>query len=119
MWRHSERIAKWKISMRFGSAVKRAALLALTLNSVVCAQAPTPSSTPTSAPPSIEANFLLAAAKGGDPKAQFDLGNSYFNTRYVTLAYADALSWYRKSAAQGYAPAVKMQEVEEKLGMIQ
>ena len=45
------------------------------------------------------------AAAAGDAQAQFALGNYYFRARYVTLEYAQALSWTRKSAAQGFAPA--------------
>ena len=42
----------------------------------------------------------LAAAAGGDAKAQFALGDYYFRSRFVTLDYAQVLTWYRKSAAQ-------------------
>jgi hypothetical protein len=44
-------------------------------------------------------------AAAGDAQAQFALGSYYFAARYVTLDYAQALTWFRKSAAQGFAPA--------------
>jgi TPR repeat protein len=44
-------------------------------------------------------------AAAGDAQTQFALGNYYFRDRYVTLDYAQALTWYRKSTAQGFAPA--------------
>jgi uncharacterized protein len=44
-------------------------------------------------------------AAAEDAQAQFALGNYYFRDRYVTLDYAQALTWYRKSAAEGFAPA--------------
>src|SRR5579859_7939983 len=47
----------------------------------------------------------LAAAAAGDVKAQFALGDYYFGIRFHTLDYADVLIWYRKAAAQKYAPA--------------
>ena len=48
---------------------------------------------------------IQKAAAAGDAQAQFALANDYFRRRYVTLNYAEMLSWYRKSAAQGFAPA--------------
>jgi TPR repeat protein len=48
---------------------------------------------------------IRQAAAAGDAQAQFALGNYYFRIRYVTLDYAQVLTWYRKSAAQGFAPA--------------
>jgi TPR repeat protein len=48
---------------------------------------------------------IQQAAAAGDAQAQFALANDYFRARYVTLGYAEMLAWYRKSAAQGFAPA--------------
>lgn len=91
-------------SMSFRTAATRTAFFIFTLAAVAEAQAPA-TLTPTTAPPSREPNTLLAAAAAGDTQAQFDLGNYYFRARYATLDYADALSWFRKSAAQRFAPA--------------
>lgn len=97
--------------MSLQTTILRAGLCLFAMAAVVHAQAPTssaaraPVSTPTNSPLGSDPNSLLAAANGGDAQAQFALGNYYFNPRYVTLDYADAVSWYRKSAAQGYAPA--------------
>jgi hypothetical protein len=44
-------------------------------------------------------------AADGNAQAQFALANDYFHARYVTLNYVEMLTWYRKSAAQGFAPA--------------
>jgi TPR repeat protein len=44
-------------------------------------------------------------AAAGTAQAQFAVANDDFRTRYVTLNYAEMLILYRKSAAQGYAPA--------------
>src|SRR6185437_5725455 len=52
-------------------------------------------------PPSSD---IAEAAAAGNAPAQFALANELFVSRYQTLDYAD-LVWYRKSAAQGYAPA--------------
>lgn len=97
--------------MSFRITAMRAACLLFATAAIAHAQAPTASptqaqlATPTPAAPGTDFNSLLAAANAGDAQAQFALGNYYFNSRYVTLDYADAVSWYRKSAAQGYAPA--------------
>ena len=91
--------------MSFRTTVTRAALFLFALTAVARAQAPEQTSTQATASPGTEPNSLLAAAAAGDAQAQFNLGNYYFGTRYVTLDYAQALSWYRKSAAQGFAPA--------------
>ena len=47
---------------------------------------------------------MAEAATAGNAPAQFALANELFVSRYQTLDYAN-LVWYRKSAAQGYAPA--------------
>jgi TPR repeat protein len=46
----------------------------------------------------------LPAAKQGDPRAQFTVGY-FYEHGLVTPAFATAADWYRKSAAQNYAPA--------------
>jgi len=68
------------------------ALLSLCLvPTLLCAQEPAPDT--------------LASASAGDAKAQVALGDYYFRIRFQTLDYADVLIWYRKAAAQRYAPA--------------
>lgn len=44
-------------------------------------------------------------AEGGDPDAQFNLGQAYKLGRGVPLDLAMAQSWYRKAAAKGHAQA--------------
>jgi len=48
---------------------------------------------------------LRTAAEAGNAQAQFALANELFAARHLTLNYAEILTWYRKSAAQGFAPA--------------
>src|SRR5579862_3139436 len=92
--------------MSFRRTAALSAFSLLVLAAVAQAQAPTQTSTQEPAPSRNEdPNSLLAAASAGDAQAQFALGDSYFNARYVTLDYAQALAWYRKSAAQRFAPA--------------
>lgn len=97
--------------MSFQTTAVRAGLCLFAMVTVVRAQAPASSptqaqlSTQTAAPTGTDPSSLLTAANAGNAQAQFALGNYYFGNRYVTLDYADAVSWYRKSAAQGYAPA--------------
>ena len=45
------------------------------------------------------------AATVDSAQSQFALANEYFGARFSTLDYADMLTLYRKSAAQGYAAA--------------
>src|SRR3984957_8796399 len=71
--------------------------------------APAPVEAPSDAtPPSADNEFyaLLGPAEAGDAQAQFALGNHYFDGRGVAEDYGQALSWYRKSADQNYAPAL-------------
>src|SRR5439155_1144528 len=70
------------------------------------AQAPVQTSTQATAPPP-DGDFyaLRGPAAAGDAQAQYALGNYYFRARCLTLEHAQALTWYRKSADQGYAPA--------------
>lgn len=44
-------------------------------------------------------------AEAGDPRAQFGLGNLYFNGLGLEKNQQAAFDWYLKSARQGYAPA--------------
>jgi len=48
----------------------------------------------------VNVSSLRERAAAGDAQAQFDLGNYYFRGRYLTLEHANALTWYRKSAAR-------------------
>ena len=52
--------------------------------------------------------FLLELekkAEAGDPYAQFNLGNAYYNGNGVPQDYKEAVKWYTKSAEQGFADA--------------
>jgi TPR repeat protein len=42
------------------------------------------------------------AADQGDQLAQFKIGLLYYNGKGVAQDYAQAMSWYRKAADQGY-----------------
>ena len=83
--------------MRFRTRAWAAAFFALALVLTVRAQAP--------APANEDIVSLRAQAEAGNAQAQFALGNHYFNVTGVPPDYAQALIWYSKSAAQGYAPA--------------
>jgi len=48
---------------------------------------------------------LIASAKGGDAKAQFDLGNAYMKGEGVNVDVARGVKWCRAAAYQGYTPA--------------
>ena len=54
-----------------------------------------------------EPNFAAVqkAAKGGDAKAQFNLGSMYDQGRGVAKNERKAVEWYQKAAAQGNASA--------------
>lgn len=54
---------------------------------------------------------LTAKANAGDPVAQYDLGYAYYASNGIENYERNtetALSWFRKSADQGYAPAMFM-----------
>ena len=44
---------------------------------------------------------MRAAAEGGDPQAQYELGAEHYRKR----AFPEAVGWWRKAAEQGYAEA--------------
>src|SRR5262249_28566095 len=76
-------------------------------------QVPTQEQTPVQAstqaqtiPADDDFNALSGPAAAGNAQAQFALGNDYINGRGVAQDYGQAAIWYRKSAAQGYAPAL-------------
>lgn len=70
-------------------------------------QAPVQVSTQAQAlPADDDFNALRGPAAAGDAQAQFALGNDYIDGREVAQDYGQAVIWYRKSAAQGYAPAL-------------
>jgi TPR repeat protein len=70
------------------------------------AQAAAQSSTQATAPlAGNDINSLRQHAAAGDPQAQFALAEYYFHGRYQTLEHSEALTWYLKSAGQGFAPA--------------
>ncbi len=48
---------------------------------------------------------IRKAAEHGDAKAQFNLGNMYYEGKGVTKDDAQAAAWYRKAAEQGDANA--------------
>src|SRR5579864_493316 len=87
-------------SMNFQSRATLGALLALVFTSGAAMQAQMV--VPVQ---DVNVSSLRERAAAGDAQAQFDLGNYYFRGRYLTLEHANALTWYRKSADQGYAPA--------------
>lgn len=90
--------------MTYRTTGTRAAFFLFALLSAARAQAPPQTSTQT--PPSDTDSYSLRqSAAAGDAKAQFVLADYYFHARYVTLEYAQALGWCRKSAAQAFAPA--------------
>ena len=47
----------------------------------------------------------LKEAKGGDARAQYHLGFSYYNGEGVTQDKKEAVKWYRLAAEQGHALA--------------
>ena len=47
----------------------------------------------------------LDAAKRGNVRAQYDVGESYAWGKGVKQDHAEAVKWFRKAAEQGYAPA--------------
>lgn len=71
-------------------------------------QAPVQVSSQAQVPPADnDFNTLRGPAAAGDAQAQFALGNDYIDGRGgVAQDYGQAVIWYRKSAAQGYAPAL-------------
>ncbi len=48
---------------------------------------------------------LKTAAEKGDPQAQMELGDAYYNGRGVTRSYKEAQMWYDKAAATYRAKA--------------
>lgn len=52
-----------------------------------------------------KAEQARTAAEGGDPKAQYDLGDYYWTGLGVPQNDAEAVKWYRRSAEEGYADA--------------
>lgn len=49
--------------------------------------------------------ILLPMGQEGDPVAQYYLGRMYEKAQGVSRDFEVALSWYRKSARQGFAPS--------------
>lgn len=70
-------------------------------NSVWCAEIDTPGAFG-------PVEDLVAAAEGGDAKAQSALGDMYQRGLGVQKDVAQSADWYRKAAALGYAPAQAM-----------
>jgi TPR repeat protein len=48
---------------------------------------------------------LMARAKQGDDKAQFEVGLIYYKGQGVQADYLDALNWFKKAAGQGHSSA--------------
>ena len=75
--------------------------------------APTPTGTTAAAAPvtfelppeAVGPKELLQAAADGDARAQFEIGAIYTEGRAVPQDYAQAATWYERSAAQGFVPA--------------
>ena len=57
---------------------------------------------------------LRAAADGGDPRAQYDLGIAYQQGAAIRRDLVEARRWWRKAADQGYAPAGRLLKEVEK-----
>lgn len=55
--------------------------------------------------PALTANEIRLAAEGGDPAAQFSLGQMYKDGEGVPEDNAEAVRWYRQAADQGHADA--------------
>src|ERR1700693_842682 len=69
------------------------------------AQAPVQLSTQAQAlPADNDFNSLLGPAAARDAEAPSALGNDYIDAPGVAPDYGQAVIWYRRSAAQGYAP---------------
>ena len=95
--------------MTFPTRVTAAAFFVVALVSTTKGQPQTPvqeSAQAQAVPADDDFNALLGPAAAGDAQAQFALGNDYIDGRGVAQDYGQAAIWYRKSAAQGYAPAL-------------
>lgn len=55
-------------------------------------------------PDTIGPQALIDAAQNGDPLAQFEVATRYMEGRGVGQDFSSALTWYRASAAQNFAP---------------
>lgn len=49
---------------------------------------------------------IIEAAKGGDAKAQNEIGMWYYTGRHYKQDYKEAAKWWAKSAKQDYVPAI-------------
>ena len=97
------------LKLSFRTRATAIAFFALALVSTAHAQTQAPAQTSTQAtalPPDNQLNALREAAAAGDAQAQFALADDYFGGVGVAQDYGQAVIWYRKSAAQGYAPAL-------------
>lgn len=96
--------------MSIPTRVTAAAFFVFALVSTTQGQVQTPvqASTQAQVPPADnDFNALRGPAAAGDAQAQFSLGNYYIDGRGgAALDYGQAVFWYRKSATQGYAPAL-------------
>ena len=91
--------------MRFRTKATAAAFLSLALVSAARAQAPVQTSPQATAPPPDNEFYALREpAAAGDAQAQFTLANHYYRGLGVPQDYTQALTWYLKSAKQGFAP---------------
>jgi len=57
----------------------------------------------TGLPPEVQKT--AAEARGGDPKAQSELGEMYLSGKGVPQDFKEAANWYMKAARKGYAQA--------------
>jgi localization factor PodJL len=77
-----------------------------TTGAVAPADAPAAAATPKfDIPAEAGPAALRDAAAGGDPKALFEIGSRYAESRGVKEDMAAAAKWYEKSAELGFAPA--------------
>ena len=51
--------------------------------------------------------FQQKLAKNGNPQAQYNLGSMYENGRGTAQNFDKARSWYKKSSAKNYKPAIQ------------
>src|SRR6266851_4444386 len=94
------------MSMSFRTRATIAALFVFAVVSAARAQAPVQTSAEATAPPPDNDFYSLREpAAAGDAQAQFALANHYYRGLGVPQDYTQALTWYLRSANQGFAPA--------------
>ncbi|MFB2549745.1 peptidoglycan-binding protein [Ensifer soli] len=69
-------------------------------------EAPAAVAAPIEVPVGLGPEALVAAVKGGDPLAYFEVGARYTEGRGVKADPAEAAKWYQHAADSGFAPAL-------------